>query len=124
MRTIKKVSHWDFHPHVRSGNERTLGEKAADGMRTAIGSWTFFLGFGFAMTIWIFENGFGFDPVPFFKLNLTLSMIAGLQGSVLLIAAKRADRIAAELAEYHLKVSEDHKKMLKELSDLLENKLT
>jgi len=48
-----------------------------------------------------------------------LSTLAGLQGAILLIAAKRADRIAAELAAYHLKVSEDHQQMLTDLKELL-----
>jgi len=48
-----------------------------------------------------------------------LSTLAGLQGAILLIAAKRADRIAAELAAYHLSVSEEHKIMLDELKELL-----
>ena len=39
MRAIKKVSHWDFHPKVRSGDQRTFGEKSADVMRRSMGSW-------------------------------------------------------------------------------------
>jgi hypothetical protein len=125
MRTIKKVSHWDFHPEVRSGNDRTLGEKAADAMRHGMGSWPFVFAFVVLMTAWMLYNGFShhpFDVYPFILLNLMLSTLAGLQGAILLIAAKRADRIAAELAAYHLKVSEDHKVMLQELTKLLEQK--
>ena len=75
------------------------------------------------MAFWTTTGGLGFDPAPFFRLNLILSMLAGLQGSVLLIAAKRADKISAELQTYHLQVSqemaqmmEDHRQMLLELS--------
>jgi len=122
MRTIKKVSHWDYHPHVRSGNERTLGEKAADAMRHGMGSWPFVFSFVVLMTAWMLYNGYShhpFDVYPFILLNLMLSTLAGLQGAILLIAAKRADRISAELAAYHLKVSEDHKVMLEQLTNLL-----
>ena len=124
MRTIKKVSHWDFHPNVRTGDQRTLGEKAADAMRHGMGSWPFVFGFVFFMTIWMLFNlgSNTWDPYPFILLNLMLSTLAGLQGAILLIAAKRADRIAAELALYHLQVSEDHKVMLAELKELLANK--
>ena len=87
-----------------------------------MGTWTFLLSFLVAMGFWTISGGFGVDPSPYFRLNLALSMLAGLQGSVLLIAAKRADKISAELQEYHLQVSqemaemmEDHKKMLQEL---------
>jgi len=127
MRTIKRVSHWDYHPHVRSGNDRTLGERAADAMRHGMGSWPFVFAFVVIMAAWMLYNGFShhpFDVYPFILLNLMLSTLAGLQGAILLIAAKRADRIAAELAAYHLKVSEDHQVMLKELKELLEQKLT
>jgi len=122
MRTIKKVSHWDYHPHVRSGNDRTLGEKAADTMRHGMGSWPFVFAFVVLMTAWMLYNGYShhpFDVYPFILLNLMLSTLAGLQGAILLIAAKRADRIAAELAAYHLSVSEEHKVMLSELKELL-----
>jgi uncharacterized membrane protein len=122
MRTIRKVSHWDFHPSVRSGEQRTLGEKAADGMRHGMGSWPFVFFFTIAMALWMWYNEVSnkpFDPYPFILLNLALSTLAGLQGAILLIAAKRADRIASELAAYHLQVSEDHKTMLAELKEIL-----
>ena len=124
MRTIKKVSHWDFHPNVRTGDQRTLGEKCADAMRHGMGSWPFVFSFVVFMIIWMLSNlgNKSWDPFPFILLNLMLSTLAGLQGAILLIAAKRADRIAAELAAYHLQVSEDHKVMLSELKELLKNK--
>jgi hypothetical protein len=42
-----------------------------------------------------------FDKYPYILLNLSLSMMAGLQGALILIAAKRADRVAAEEATSH-----------------------
>ena len=123
---MKKQSHWHFHPAVRSGDERTLGERAADAMRHGMGSWPFVFTFVVLMFAWMLYNGLSshpFDLYPFILLNLMLSTLAGLQGAILLIAAKRADRIAAELAAYHLKVSEDHKMMLDQLTDLLEKKI-
>jgi len=125
MRTIKRVSHWDFHPSVRSGDQRTFGEKSADIMRRSMGSWPFVFAFCAIMAGWMWYNGSAhrpFDPYPYILLNLCLSTLAGLQGAILLIAAKRADRIAAELAAYHLQVSEDHKLMLNELTELLKQK--
>ena len=121
MRAIKKVGHWDFHPSVRSGDQRTFGEKAADVMRRSMGSWPFVFCFIAFMAWWMFDNAgkHAWDPYPFILLNLMLSTLAGLQGAILLIAAKRADRIAAELAAYHLKVSEDHQQMLTDLKELL-----
>lgn len=121
MRAIKKMSHWEYHPAVRTGDERTNGEKAADAMRHGMGSWPFVFFFLIFMVVWAWFNStsFKWDPYPFILLNLLLSTLAGLQGAILLIAAKRADRIAAELAAYHLEVSEEHKVMLAELTELL-----
>lgn len=42
----------------------------------------------------------GIDPYPYILLNLFLSMLAGLQGAILLIAAKRQDAIAAAMAHH------------------------
>ncbi len=43
-------------------------------------------------------NPYVFDPPPFIGLNLLLSVVAALQGSILLISAKRADELVAKLA--------------------------
>ena len=91
-------------------------------MRHGMGSWPFVFAFVVLMITWMLYNGYShhpFDVYPFILLNLMLSALAGLQGAILLIAAKRADRIAAELAAYHLSVSEEHKIMLSELKELL-----
>jgi len=48
-------------------------------------------------------------------------MLAGLQGSVLLIAAKRSDKISAELQEFHLKTTINHAEMLSEIQQILRN---
>jgi uncharacterized membrane protein len=53
------------------------------------------------MLVWAAINSIaiGWDPYPFILLNLFLSMLAGLQGAILLIAAKRQDAISAALAK-------------------------
>ena len=96
----KRESHWHFHPAVRSGDERTLGERAADAMRHGMGSWPFVFTFVVLMITWMTYNSFSskpFDLYPFILLNLMLSTLAGLQGAILLIAAKRADYFFAML---------------------------
>ena len=40
------------------------------------------------------------DPYPYILPNLFLSMLAGLQGAILLIAAKRSDQISSQLAQH------------------------
>jgi uncharacterized membrane protein len=80
----------------------TRGERAADAVRNRMGSWGFVAGFIAFMVIWAILNIVtkGWDPYPFILLNLFLSMLAGLQGAILLIAAKRQDSITAALAQH------------------------
>jgi len=72
-------------------------------MRNGMGSWAFVFAFLGAMATWAAYNLEGpvhFDPFPFILLNLLLSTLAGLQGAILLIAAKRQDQISAALAQH------------------------
>jgi uncharacterized membrane protein len=94
---------WHHHPGVRTGDRLTTGERAADVVRNGMGSWPFVFAFLGFMAVWAgFNGGHGFDPYPFILLNLFLSMIAGLQGAILLISAKRADSISSEVAVHTL----------------------
>jgi len=116
----QKPSHWDFHPKVRSGDQLTFGEKAADQLRHGLGSWFFVLGFIGVIFIWIALNAtvLAFDHYPYILLNLILSTLAGLQGAVLLIAAKRSDAISAQLAKHHFEISSEMHHMLQEIHSI------
>ena len=101
---------WHRHPGVRSGEELTVGERAADRLRSVIGSWGFVFGALLFLTGWMLgTRNVGFDPYPFILLNLILSCLAAMQGAILLIAAKRADQISSELAmhDYETNVEAD-----------------
>jgi len=112
-------THWHKHPGVRSGEQLTLGERAADRMRNVMGSWPFVFCFFGVMIAWAILNSVfylagshgkhGFDPYPYILLNLFLSMLAGVQAAALLIAAKRADAISSEIAIHTEKNTEDLK---------------
>src|SRR5271165_3809518 len=100
-------SHWHKHRGVRSGNQLSLGERAADRMRNMMGSWPFVFSFFGVMIAWATVNTFvlervihhkAFDAYPYILLNLFLSMLAGVQAAALLIAAKRSDGISSEIA--------------------------
>lgn len=106
------MNRWHEHPGVRRQDQLTAGERAADLMRNGMGSWPFVFAFLGFMGAWAALNGkHGVDPYPFILLNLFLSMIAGLQGAILLISAKRADSISSEVAIHTL----DNTKQLQQL---------
>jgi len=126
---MRKEHPWHKHPGVKTGDQLTLGERAADHMRNIMGSWPFVFGFIFTMVLWAITNTLffaqvlhhkGFDPYPYILLNLFLSMLAGLQGAILLIAAKRADSIAAQQALHHLQISEQTDKNTEGIQELLD----
>jgi uncharacterized membrane protein len=121
-------THWHRHPGVRHGDQLTLGERAADRMRNVMGSWPFVFGFFTVMILWAVANSLfylggshskhGFDPYPYILLNLFLSMLAGVQAAALLIAAKRSDAIASEIAIHTEKNTEDIKQLIAENTEL------
>ena len=94
------ITNW----HTTATSNLTRGERAADIMRNGMGSWRFVGGFVAFMVLWAIANlalgGHSWDPYPYILLNLFLSMLAGLQGAILLIAAKRQDAISAALAQH------------------------
>ncbi|MFJ5956401.1 DUF1003 domain-containing protein [Paenarthrobacter sp. NPDC092416] len=92
-----------WHGQHQAGLSR--GERAADYLRNGMGSWIFVGLFVLVMIVWGAINSYvlaedAWDPYPFILLNLFLSMLAGLQGAILLIAAKRQDAIAAAMAQH------------------------
>ena len=108
--------------HRAHKDSLTRGERAADRMRNTMGSWGFVFGFIAFMGIWALLNTAGllnhWDEYPFILLNLFLSMLAGLQGAILLIAAKRVDSMNAIMAENDYKTNLDSKKEIEELMAL------
>jgi uncharacterized membrane protein len=84
-----------------------------------MGSWRFVFLFILFMAIWAALNTWAgihhWDEYPFILLNLFLSMLAGLQGAILLIAAKRADGISAAMAEHDFKTNVAAKEEIEKL---------
>ena len=96
-----RLNGWRRHPAVRSGEDLTLGERAADHLRNGMGSWGFVFGALIFLAGWMLGNrNVGFDRYPFILLNLILSCLAAMQGAILLIAAKREDQISSDLAAH------------------------
>ncbi|MDQ3947397.1 MAG: DUF1003 domain-containing protein [Actinomycetota bacterium] len=107
------------HPGVRSGDQLTLGERAADRLRNGMGSWAFVVISLVFLAGWMVGNGgHRFDPYPFILLNLILSCLAALQGAILLIAAKREDQISSELAVHDYQTNVEASRVVHAILDL------
>jgi uncharacterized membrane protein len=115
------MSQWSNHPAtVKYGkNQLSFGQRSADVLRNALGSWPFvFAALGF-LGIWMYFNNDGsFDPFPFILLNLILSCIAALQGAILLIAAKREDQINSDLAIHTYQIDQENLELTKQVHEL------
>lgn len=125
--------------HTEHTKTLTSGQRAADALRNGMGSWPFIGAFMLAMLLWAAVNSLllqdkSWDPYPYILLNLFLSMLAGLQGAILLIAAKRQDAISSAMAqndfdtnvaakveiERLLQLGEEHREMIADLHTLLQ----
>jgi uncharacterized membrane protein len=125
-KTVQRIAGgWHRHPGVRSDDQLTRGERAADKMRNGMGSWGFvfgalaFLFAWMALNVIIDKVGHGkpFDGYPFILLNLVLSCVAALQGAILLIAAKRSDQVSSELAQHDYEADCRSRELLEKLSE-------
>lgn len=110
-------------------HKKTLshGDIAADKMRNNMGSWPFVFGFLGFMCVWAILNTIvpisHWDKYPFILLNLFLSMLAGLQGAILLIAAKRQDAISAIMAKHDYETNLTAKKEIEALMAINQQQL-
>ncbi len=108
--------------HKKHKQTLSRGDRAADKVRNGMGSWGFVFTFVLIMAAWAVANTADgthhWDKYPFILLNLFLSMLAALQGSILLIAAKRADAISDAMAEHDYRTNVQAKKEVEELMTL------
>ena len=110
-----------YNWHHKQKSSLSAGDRAADIVRNGMGSWGFVFFFVLFMVTWALLNMiapiFHWDPYPFILLNLFLSTLAALQGSILLIAAKRQDAISSAMAKHDY---ETNLRAKKEIEDLME----
>lgn len=95
------------HPPVVDVNEilheqATRGQRAADWVATAVGSWGFIIGQTILLTFWIVLNITAWikhwDPYPFILMNLFLSAQAAFTAPVIMMSQNRQtlrDRLEA-----------------------------
>jgi uncharacterized membrane protein len=84
-------------------DEASLGERMADKVAGAIGTWRFLIVQSVLIVIWIFLNAAAlinhWDPYPFILLNLAFTVQAAFTGPILLLTQNRAaqqDRLRLE----------------------------
>jgi uncharacterized membrane protein len=108
---------WQAHQNpvnVRHhGKDRTTGERLADGVTAAVGSWPFITTQSILLGFWIFANavlisdwvgGKPFDPYPFILLNLVLSFQAAYTGPVVMMSQNRQTAMDRDAAEHDYEV--------------------
>lgn len=95
------------HPPVRNVNEifdkqLTLGQRTADWVANAMGSWTFIVIQSALLGLWVVLNVIAWikhwDPYPFILMNLVLSMQAAYAAPVIMMSQNRQavkDRLEA-----------------------------
>jgi uncharacterized membrane protein len=108
---MSQRSHTYHHPVIRrqTGDDRSVGQRAADAIARRAGSWGFIFVFLVWLGFWMAYNGGRasgrFDPYPYILLNLCLSCLAAIQAPVILMSANRADAKRNELAEMDYRVN-------------------
>jgi len=104
-------AHDHSHPVIQAAaDNRTLGERVADGVARFGGSWPFIFSFLGLILAWMVLNtvvlddalnGKPFDPFPYIALNLVLSALAGLQAPIIMMSQNRAAARDEALAGHH-----------------------
>jgi uncharacterized membrane protein len=105
------------HPVNKAHYEQARrGERVADQVSDAIGSWPFIIIQSGLLLIWVAINvwlifGLHWDPYPFILLNLVLSFQATYAGPIVLLAGNRhaqKDRLTLEHAADESDKGEEH----------------
>jgi uncharacterized membrane protein len=114
------------NPEEELQSALTKGQRLADRLAVAGGSWKFIGAFLIGLLAWIAVNSFlllarPFDPYPFILLNLVLSCVAAIQAPVIMMSQNRQEardrlhamrdyqvNLKAELEIRHLHQKLDH----------------
>jgi uncharacterized membrane protein len=123
-----RIRHSHRHPPIininKAHDERlTFGQRAADSLASAMGSWMFISIQSVVLVIWIALNIIGWiehwDPYPFILLNLALSFQAAYAAPIIMMSQNRLaakDRLMAE-EDYRInsKAEEELKAVMRHL---------
>lgn len=117
--------------HAAHAAELTFGQRVADSVATAIGSWRFIIAQSVVLAFWIVVNVIAWldhwDPYPFILLNLALAFQAAYAAPFIMISQNRQaerDRLQAE-QDYRTNVEAEQRieDLQRSLSALEVNKL-
>jgi uncharacterized membrane protein len=79
--------------HERHKDERTFGQRVADGTASTLGSWPFIIAQTAFVGLWVALNIVAWarrwDPYPFILLNLMFSVQAAYAGPILMMSQNR-----------------------------------
>jgi uncharacterized membrane protein len=109
---------WKKHPAVSKGEKLSIGQRSADHMKGVLATWPALILVSVSIVAWMVTNGGGIDKSPWILLNLCLSCFAALQCFVLLIANKRGEQIAAEIAQHTYENTQKLTQLLEENTTL------
>jgi uncharacterized membrane protein len=119
------------HPvNVRHLDQRTLGERVADGVAAGVGSWPFMITQTLLFVLWVLANAFiiadwlggkPFDPYPFILLNLALSFQAAYTGPVVMMSQNRQSAKDRDEAEHDYGIDQETFDRLKRMEAMLED---
>ena len=112
-----------IHPNLKAPTK--FGEKAADKVTAAAGSWKFIITFIVILLVWMFANtswilfGRTWDPYPFILLNLALSCVAALQAPIILMSQNRTSQRDRQRAEYDYAVNRKAEREIQEIKKIV-----
>ena len=106
------------HPVFKQ--ELTLGQRYADKVTAAVGSWYFIIGLFIFMALWMTANALllinkSWDPYPFILLNFVLSCLAAVQAPVILMSQNRTTQKDRVRSEYDYSVNRKAEREIQEI---------
>lgn len=128
--TLRFPKRWGPHRHPvnirHMGEQRTFGERVADGVAARVGSWPFIITQSIVLATWIVANAVlirdwlgakPFDPYPFILLNLVLSFQAAYTGPVVMMSQNRQVAKDRDEAEHDYEVNREALERLQRLEE-------
>src|SRR5437870_13598544 len=104
-------------------DERTFGERLADGVAQGMGSWTFIIVQSIIVLLWMFLNVVAFiyhwDEYPFILLNLVFSTQAAYAAPIIMMSQNRSSDRDREHAEADYQTNIQAKKEIEDLMNAL-----